>query len=232
MPDDTMLALKIVARGEVTSFRHPQTMVGVQLSYEMPPPATIYGHICSAVGDRFAPEGLCWAYHFQYEARFIDYEHTHFFGKNQPKMNPTQRQLLFRPQLTLYLSDISFRDAFIHPRYPVVLGRSQDTMTYMDVSIITLRRDDTAYFDGTLLPIDFSYEGKGIQPIGAMQMPRYIDSHRRVTHAVYRYIPHKAKVHSWKGRADEHVWVDPTSARPSSPDVKRAVIWHTWVDAS
>ena len=41
--------VKVVAEGLITSFRYPHFMWQKQPTFEMPPPATIYGHICSAV---------------------------------------------------------------------------------------------------------------------------------------------------------------------------------------
>lgn len=52
-----MQVLKIVLEGVTTSFRYPHFMLGVQPSFPPPPPATIYGHVCSALGEWVAPEG-------------------------------------------------------------------------------------------------------------------------------------------------------------------------------
>ncbi len=59
-----MRVLKVVLEGITTSFRYPHFMMGVQPSFPMPPPATIYGHICSALGEWIDPKGLAFAYHF------------------------------------------------------------------------------------------------------------------------------------------------------------------------
>ena len=53
-----MRVLKIVAEVSITSFRRPHFMWGIQPTFRMPPPATIYGHICSALGDTVPPEGI------------------------------------------------------------------------------------------------------------------------------------------------------------------------------
>ena len=50
-----MRVLKVTLEGITTSFRYPHFMVNVQPSYRMPPPATIYGHICSALGEWVSP---------------------------------------------------------------------------------------------------------------------------------------------------------------------------------
>ena len=81
---ETMQALRIEIVGDVTSFRYPHFMWGVQPTFEMPPPATIYGHICSVVGEWIAPEGLRFAYHFTHEGKFNDLEHIHAGGMVEP----------------------------------------------------------------------------------------------------------------------------------------------------
>ena len=46
-----MKVAKIGILAPVVSFRYPHFLVGKQVSYVMPPPSTIYGHIASAVGS-------------------------------------------------------------------------------------------------------------------------------------------------------------------------------------
>ena len=60
--------------------------------------------------------------------------------------------MLFRSRLTLYIAPAHYLEAFRAPNYPVVLGRSQDLMTYESVEIVTLQRADQAYFEHTLIP--------------------------------------------------------------------------------
>src|SRR6266516_4874299 len=72
-----MRVLKVVAEGLTTSFRRPHFMHGIQPTFRMPPPATIYGHLCSALGDVVPPEGIAFAYHFTAQTSFSDIEHTH-----------------------------------------------------------------------------------------------------------------------------------------------------------
>src|SRR5574341_541881 len=172
----TMRVLKIVAEGLVTSFRYPHFAQGVHPTFEMPPPATIYGHVCSAFGDYIPQNSTRFAYHFKYESRFFDYEHLHVFGK-EPKMNPFKRDLLFRPRLTLYLDNLDFYDAFLRPRYPVALGRAQDLMTYIDIRVIELQQAERAFYSGTLLTLPQAAQIGGRS--FAATMPRFIDEYRR-----------------------------------------------------
>src|SRR2546429_5369568 len=138
-----MHVLKVVAEGLTTSFRRPHFMHGIQPTFRMPPPATIYGHICSALGEVIPPEGVAFAYHFISRIGFDDIEHTHVLNISSGKLpgtkyskvlegrvNPFKRELLFQPKLTLYLNHPEWIDAFRSPHYTVVLGRSQDLFTY------------------------------------------------------------------------------------------------------
>lgn len=250
---ETMQALRIELVGDVTSFRYPHFMWGVQPTFEMPPPATIYGHICSAVGDWIAPEGLRFAYHFTHEGKFNDLEHIHAGGMVAPisaqkrkelarqgytdvtlygesTVTPFQRELLFRPRLTLYLDRLELEWAFRSPRYVVVLGRSQDLCAYPPhaVQIVTLERRDTAYYEHTLLPLAM---GAAMRRGVAVMMPRYVDyhNHRQPTFAQYwmlneRVLPDQMQIIG--GAAP--VWCDPTA--PQYGGYCRAVTWHGFVE--
>lgn len=234
-----MEVLRVIANGEITSFRYPHFVQGVHLTYEMPPPATIYGHVCSALGVLLPPDALRFAYHFQHEGKFFDYEHLHFYSKRKHTMNPFRREQLFRPRLTLYLAvarpDVISLDelarAFSSPEYAVVLGRSQDLLVYSDVQIITLQEDGQAYFDGTLLPLpDAALIGGRFY---AVTMPRYIDENRQPQWAQYAVLPHSNKppiLGEMQPEGQEAVaWVDEDYFHPFNADIKRGVLWHDWV---
>jgi len=151
----TLSVLRVEMVGTVTSFRYPHFVQGFQPTFEMPPPSTIYGHICGAVGDYIPPNSVRFGYRFTHEGKFIDYqEHLHFDDPVQPF--PFNRELLYNPKLTLYLDNLDLRDAFLSPYYSVILGRSQDLMTYVSVQVVELVRAETAYFEHTLLPLEMS----------------------------------------------------------------------------
>ena len=155
---ETRTVIKVVVQGPVTSFRYPHFVQGVQPTYEMPPPSTIYGHLCSAVGRLIPPDDIRFALRFTYEAKFRDLEHLYL---EVPYLQPIPfiRELLFNPHLTLYFDLMESEDllrVFRQPRYPVVLGRSQDLMSYTLVQQMTLQRADTAYFEHTL-PVSYTH---------------------------------------------------------------------------
>lgn len=237
-----MEVLKIVADGITTSFRYPHFMHGVQPTFEMPPPATIYGHICSALGEWVAPEGLQFAYHFTFQARFDDVEHIHVLvpaggklpGSKIPKalegqVNPFKRAILFRPRLILYLNRPEWEPYFRSPRYAVVLGRSQDLFAYTEINVVQLETSERAYFEHTLAPYRMALQtGKGY----VVLMPRFLDYHRGRAPTFARYVVLHRRVYSdelirFEGMEKETFWVDPTS--PQEKGVHLGLFFHTFV---
>jgi len=176
----TMQALKVVAEGSITSFRYPHFMWQKHPTFEMPPPATIYGHICSAVGDWIDPRGLRFAYHFTCDGKVEDLEHIHTHG-----IMPFQRELLFNPRLTLYLNRPDLLPAFHSPHYTVVLGRSQDLFSYTSVTLVDLEEAHRAFYEHTLLP--YAMATRVMRGI-VVQMPRFVDYTRRRYATFERYV--------------------------------------------
>lgn len=241
----TLPVLRIQMVGAVTSFRYPHFVQGFQPTFLMPPPSTIYGHICSAVGDYIPPQTTQFGYHFSHEGKFIDYqEHLHFSDPIQPF--PFNRELLFNPVLTLYLTDLSLEAAFRSPRYPVVLGRSQDLMTYVEVKRVELKRAETGYFEHTLLPLSMAPRLK--EATIAVTMPRYLDPRRRPAWGQYAMLQTRALWPQALRELDEYdddddgdilsfegdpvtLWVDPDSpTHPRQPQAQRAIWFHSFVD--
>ena len=177
-----MKVAKIGILAPVVSFRYPHFLVGKQVSYVMPPPSTIYGHIASAIGELPNPSLLRAGYNFTYRSKAVDLEHQHIISRNPPdklserqsadlkqwrskyplsvggSVQPTFREFLFHAEMTLYVTPASIADAFKAPVFPVVLGRSQDLACVTSVAEVDLEVADGAYYDNTLLP--FSWRSK------------------------------------------------------------------------
>jgi CRISPR-associated protein Cas5t len=227
-----MRVLKVVAEGITTSFRYPHFMQGIHPTFEMPPPATIYGHICSALGEWVEPEGIQFAYHFTYQKTvttggfFEDIEHVHILsvasgklpGTDLPKVlegnvNPFQRAMLFQPRLTLYLNRPEWEPVFRSPCYAVVLGRSQDLFTYTHVGVVDLEQADVAYFEHTLAPYRLAVQvARGV----VVLMPRYLDYANRRAPSFARYVIIRDRVYTdeflrYSNQSPERYWIDPTS---------------------
>jgi len=162
-----MLVTRVEAEVPITSFRYPYFMVGMQPTYVVPPLSTLYGHLCSAAGYWVPSDGVRIGVAFQYEAIGEDLEHQILLEptsgrlwKGGPRkvmqtpgegVVPVRRQFLFNGHLTLYVSG-DWRQAFMAPRYPAVLGRSQDLVSYTMVTLLELQTRPDAYYEHTLLP--------------------------------------------------------------------------------
>jgi CRISPR-associated protein Cas5t len=208
-----MEALRVVVEGAVTSFRYPHFVQGVQPTYPMPPPATIYGHVCSALGELVPPDSFRAAVHFTAAGRFADYEHTHLIRLGEAELKPLVRELLFQPRLTLYLDRPDWEAAFRTPRYVITLGRSQDLMRCAEVRRVTLRRAASAYLEHTLLPLT---EAADITRFTAQTMPRWITPERVPRWGQYALL-------SEPQHFSQPSWVDDSA--PTWRGLPRAVFW-------
>ena len=220
-----MRVLKVVAEGLTTSFRYPHFMQQIHPSFPMPPPATIYGHICSALGEWFDPAGVQFAYQFTHQGQVRDVEHiivlTPSSGKlpdtKIPKVlegnvNPFEREMFFRPRLVLYINRPEWLAAFRSPRYAVALGRSQDLFTYTSVEVVELARSERVYFGHTLVPHRMALQiGRGITVL----MPRFLDyeSNRQPTFERYFVVQDHVAVPNvqFDDLSYGPFWVDPTA---------------------
>lgn len=238
-----MQVLKIMAEGLTTSFRYPHFMLGIHPTYEMPPPATIYGHICSALGRWVDPDGIEFAYHFTYQGAFDDVEHIHVVTKSTGKLpytkvpkvlegvvNPYKRRMLFQPKLILYINKPEWEQAFRSPYYPVVLGRSQDLFTYTSVNVIELRLEQRAYYEHTLAPYGMMLRmGRGYVTL----MPRYIDYSNNRQPTPDKFVILNQRINStefinYDGKPnDTDHWIDPTS--PQIDDAHLGLWFHKFV---
>lgn len=251
-----MRVIKVNLQGTVTSFRYPHIHLGRQLSFPMPPPATIYGHICSAIGEWIQPNSARFAYYFQCEGIGDDLELLHMAEVGSGRLdkawghvknleiqtNVLPHQILLHPRLTLYVDAGSRTDewfeAFRSPHYPVLLGRSQDLAAYDSVELVELEQSDFGYFESTLLP----WPMRDRLPDGiTFNMPKYITPEDRRKVIWDRYIalerrvwwPSKVAANPPGGRIalrhaeDEPAWIDPQSA--TWAEGHRIVVWHSWV---
>lgn len=243
-----MRVLKVVAEGLTTSFRYPHFMQQIHPSFQMPPPATIYGHICSALGEWVDPTGLQFAYHFTYQAATVDLEHIIVLSATSGKLpasglpkvlegnvNPFERDILFQPRLVLYLNRPEWESHFRSPQYAVVLGRSQDLFTYVEVSQIELVNSPRAYFEHTILPHQMAVQVmRGVTVL----LPRYLDYNSKRAPIFSRYLVVKERVLLGDGSAEtlsfshqptDPFWVDPTS--PSYQDAHLGLHFHSFTGA-
>jgi CRISPR-associated protein Cas5t len=205
-----MQVVRIEMEGLTTSFRYPHFMWGRHPTFEMPPPATIYGHICSAVGEWIDPSGVKFGYRFIHGGKGEDLEHVHAVaaGTRRPiraggrvvfpdpvntvgNINPLTREFLFFPKMTLYVSPAEYVESFRSPCYQTILGRSQDIMTYKSVEVVELKGARRAYYEHTILPWEMQVRTR--QGVTVL-MPRYVDFSSGREPAFERYVLLQSRV--------------------------------------
>ena len=136
------------------SFRVPH-LHGHQLTLDVPPPSTIFGLLSAAKGQWVIPgDEVPWvAYRFTYEAKGEDLETIIAFKKGGVVRNVFRREFLLNPRLTLYLPERSWAEAFKRPRFPLVLGRSQDVAHVVRIrQAVSLEPVNEGEVSGILLP--------------------------------------------------------------------------------
>ena len=203
-----MQVLRVELEAPVCSFRYPHFLVGRQLTFEMPPPATIYGHISSALGNFPDPRSFQFAYRFTSLGKADDLENQHIIvpGGSRPfatagvaypsstsaTIQPTARQFLFGCRMTLYLDRVDLEGAFRNPQFTVVLGRSQDLANYLKVEKVELKDADRGYYEDTILPAEFRRRtGRGVTVL----MPRYVSPPPKREAIFERYVMLRERIY-------------------------------------
>jgi len=251
-----MRVLRVEVEAPACSFRYPHFLVGRQLTFDMPPPSTILGHIASAVGQWPDPTTLRFAYWFTARGKGEDLENQELVvpaaagrsgtgRKAHAKalvatVQPTRREFLLGVRLILYLNRLDLASAFLAPTFPVVLGRSQDLASYIRVEEITLTRSDRGYFEATILPLEFRRRtARGVTVL----MPRYVSPPPLREAAFDRYIVLQDRLYCGaRGDGDRfgsrdmlrfegenvELLIDPDS--PEWAGAHRALAFHGFVD--
>jgi len=236
-----MRVLRIELEAPVCSFRYPHFLVGRQLTFDMPPPSTIYGHIASAVGDWPDPAAIHFAYWFAADGKGDDLENQYVVTPQgvHGTAQPTHREFLLGVRMLLYVNRLDLADAFHNPKFPVILGRSQDLACYGAIQEVALERADRGYFEGTILPFDFRKRtARGVTVL----MPRYVGPPPWREATFDRFVQLRDRVYcrppGEEGRfgtremvrfdgEDLELWVDPAS--PEWDGAHRALAFHTFV---
>lgn len=153
-------AIRVELTAYSASFRVPG-LVAYQLTLPLPPLSTIFGLLAAAVGEWVSPMAVEWvAYRCDYEARAKDLEAIVTVERKSEKdvaqavqRNVIRREFLLNPRLTLYLPP-SWEAAFRRPRYPLVLGRSQDVAGVERTERVQMVDCDEGETAGVMLPLD------------------------------------------------------------------------------
>lgn len=237
-----LTALKIRSSAMTASFRYPRVQIGTLPTFDMPPPATIYGQLASVMGEWFEPKDLKFSYVFEHSGKAVDLEVAQPIERGSGKStlakrgwshpvniqftaNIQKREFLLHPRLTLYLisEDLSFletfRSAFVAPYFSYLMGRSQDLATCHSAEMIELGMGTEAFFSHTLLPFDWR---PWVSPGATVLLPAVIDYERKRMAIHERYlqvtrpslrISHNTDDVLDRGKLPEEFATDPNESR-------------------
>jgi CRISPR-associated protein Cas5t len=119
----------------------------------MPPLSTLYGLLSAARGGPVTPRDTGLGFVFQSSGAAHDLETTYeLTDALNAKTNVVLREVLFEPQLWLYLQNLDFASCFRRPHYPLLLGRSTELVQVMDTQIVTLDTIPNKDIVGTMVP--------------------------------------------------------------------------------
>lgn len=177
-----MRALHATIRAYTASFRAPGVSAGYQITLPLPPLSTVYGLLAAACGVDVDPKSVWVAYRFHFDAEAEDLEKIIKFIEKGPEWNakaeqvvtmPIRRQLLVNTVLELYVpAEEYLRRALQTPRYPLLLGRSQDVAYVERLEEVNLEAATEGEVKGVILP----FPAPGVQSL-VYNLPTYLPTH-------------------------------------------------------
>jgi CRISPR-associated protein Cas5t len=149
-----MNAFRIHVKGWIASFRYPVFIAGFQPSVPVPPLSTVYGILSAAKGEIVTPWDVKVGYVFVSNGFCVDLETIYELDAPPltAKSNICKRQILFEPDLYLYLSDKEYAEAFRIPHYPLLMGRSSELAMVEEIKEIFLPEQTDVRLGGTIVP--------------------------------------------------------------------------------
>lgn len=151
-----MEVARIYIRGWTASFRYPAFISGFQPSLPVPPLSTIYGLLSAAKGEMVTPAHTQVGFVFQSYGRATDLEAIYELHDTplRANTNVVKREVLFEPELYLYVRDLSFVDYFSLPHYPLLLGRSTELAAVICSEVIELVERSNVRIGGSIFPFN------------------------------------------------------------------------------
>lgn len=154
-----MRLLHVSIKAWTATFRLPLLYSGMGLTSPLPPYSTILGLIGATVGREIMPEETKIGFVFKSAGIAIDLETTQrLYVDNKGRLKPNRetgiakRQFHIKPEIELYLDNLSFKEAFEYPADSLCLGRSQDLAWVSDVEEIEVHKVPEGIIRGTLIP--------------------------------------------------------------------------------
>lgn len=149
------------------SFRYPRFMIGMQPTLKIPPLSTIYGLLSAVAGEPITPYDVSMGFIFESNIKYVDLELIYEIEKLKSiKSNIIKRENLYDCHLYLYLKDINNKVLdFKKPYYPLLLGRSTDLATVLEIKKIELKKEKNIRFGHTIVPYDSNLVKGAIQSL-------------------------------------------------------------------
>ena len=220
-----MQALRVTLESATACFRVPNINNSVQLTYPVPPPATIYGLLGAAVGSEIAPARTRFAYSFRSESQFVDLMRSHMaYTRKKPAKDYTPKpytvEVLGDCQLVLYLTDLSLESVLLRPQFPLRLGRTEDLATLTDLRLVDLEPADSrrCALANTLVTEAQARQIGGWSTM--LRMAKYADQQRNFVLATYATV-------TYYEQTDDTCWCD--GSREVAEDVATAVAWLSFI---
>jgi len=153
-----MNIVRVHLRGWTASFRYPMFISGFQPTLPVPPLSTIYGLLSAAKGDLVTPKDTDVGFVFISKGKAVDLETIYELSEPlRAKSNVCKREVLFEPELYLYVSKPELGEYFRKPHYPLLLGRSTELAMVEDIREMVLEQQSDVRLGCSLLP--FPMEG-------------------------------------------------------------------------
>jgi len=153
-----MRLLHVSIRAWTATFRLPLLYSGTGLTSPLPPYSTILGLIGATVGREIMPKETKIGFIFKSAGTAIDLETTQrLYVDKKGKLKPNKetgiakRQFHIKPELELYLDNLSFKKAFEYPANSLCLGRSQDLAWVLNVNEVEADSVSEGIIRGTLI---------------------------------------------------------------------------------
>ena len=170
----TMKALHVRLEALTATYPYPFLRSGTQITLPAPPFSSMLGNISACAGRPVLPP-LRIGFEFRSVSwENLDLERTHRLGMStqtgrlsaNPERGIVTRQFHSRPQLDLYLTDLSLRHAFDFPVAAPCLGRSQDLAWVALVREIELEACPGGELGPTSVPFpNFQVGGRILPPL-------------------------------------------------------------------
>jgi len=159
-----MKVARIYIRGWTASFRYPAFISGFQPTLPVPPLSTIYGLLSAAKGELVAPSDTKVGFVFQSYGRGVDLEAIYELHDTplRANTNVVRRELLYEPELFLYVGDTDFIDYFHQPYYPLLLGRSTELAMVVKSEPFELEERSGVRIGGSIFPFNADSSVTGV----------------------------------------------------------------------